>query len=183
MDVVKRNITSLGGRLEIESIEGIGTRISIRLPLTLAILDGMQVSLGDEIYIIPLTSIIGSMQTEISDIKSVSGEGAVIAIRDEYLPILRLSDLMNMPGEFTDFEQGIMIILETDGKRVALFVDDIVGQSQVVIKSLEANYRKVDGVSGATILGTGRVALILDVAEIIDMHKHRVKKHLNSALA
>lgn len=183
MDVVKRNITSLGGRLEIESIEGIGTRISIRLPLTLAILDGMQVSLGDEIYIIPLTSIIGSMQTEISDIKSVSGEGAVIAIRDEYLPILRLSDLMNMPGEFTDFEQGIMIILETDGKRVALFVDDIVGQSQVVIKSLEANYRKVDGVSGATILGTGRVALILDVTEIIDMHKHRVKKHLNSALA
>ncbi len=183
MDVVKRNITSLGGRLEIESIEGIGTRISIRLPLTLAILDGLQVALGDEIYIVPLTSIIGSMQPENTDIKSVSGEGAVIAIRDEYLPIIRLSDLMNMPGQFSDFEQGIMVILESDGQRVALFVDDLVGQSQVVIKSLEANYRKVDGVSGATILGTGRVALILDVAEIIGMHKKRAKKHLNSVLA
>ncbi len=183
MDVVKRNITSLGGRLEIESIEGIGTRISIRLPLTLAILDGLQVALGDEIYIVPLTSIIGSMQPEHTDIKSVSGEGAVIAIRDEYLPIIRLSDLMNMPGQFTDFEQGIMVILESDGQRVALFVDDLVGQSQVVIKSLEANYRKVDGVSGATILGTGRVALILDVAEIISMHKKRAKKHLKSVLA
>lgn len=183
MDVVKRNITSLGGRLEIESIEGIGTRISIRLPLTLAILDGLQVALGDEIYIVPLTSIIGSMQPENTDIKSVSGEGAVIAIRDEYLPIIRLSDLMNMPGQFTDFEQGIMVILESDGQRVALFVDDLVGQSQVVIKSLEANYRKVDGVSGATILGTGRVALILDVAEIIGMHKKRAKKHLKSVLA
>ncbi|MBB1486838.1 chemotaxis protein CheW [Oceanospirillum sediminis] len=182
MDVVKKNITSLGGRLEIESMEGIGTRISIRLPLTLAILDGLQVALGDEIYIVPLTSIIGSMQPELSDIKTVSGEGAVIAIRDEYLPIIRLSDLMNMPGEFDDFEQGIMVILESDGQRVALFVDDLVGQSQVVIKSLEANYRKVDGVSGATILGTGRVALILDVAEIISMHKQRAKKHSQGML-
>ena len=182
MDVVKKNITSLGGRLEIESMEGIGTRISIRLPLTLAILDGLQVALGDEIYIVPLTSIIGSMQPELVDIKTVSGEGAVIAIRDEYLPIIRLSDLMNMPGEFDDFEQGIMVILESDGQRVALFVDDLVGQSQVVIKSLEANYRKVDGVSGATILGTGRVALILDVAEIISMHKQRAKKHSQGML-
>lgn len=182
MDVVKKNITSLGGRLEIESMEGIGTRISIRLPLTLAILDGLQVALGDEIYIVPLTSIIGSMQPELSDIKSVSGEGAVIAIRDEYLPIIRLSDLMNMPGQFDAFEMGIMVILESDGQRVALFVDDLVGQSQVVIKSLEANYRKVDGVSGATILGTGRVALILDVAEIIGMHKQRAKKHAQSVV-
>lgn len=176
MDVVKRNITSLGGRLEIESMEGIGSRISIRLPLTLAILDGLQVALGEEIYIVPLTSIIGSMQPDPSDIKTVSGEGAVICIRDEYLPIIRLGDLLNMPAQFNDYEQGIMVILESDGKRVGLFVDDLVGQSQVVIKSLEANYRKVDGVSGATILGTGRVALILDVEELISMHKKRANK-------
>ena len=178
MDVVKRNITSLGGRLEIESIEGIGSRISIRLPLTLAILDGLQVALGDEIYIVPLTSIIGSMQPDISDIKTVSGDGAVICVRDEYLPIIRLGELLNMPAQFDDYEEGIMVILESDGKRVGLFVDDLVGQSQVVIKSLEANYRKVDGVSGATILGTGRVALILDVPELISMHKKQAKKPL-----
>lgn len=176
MDVVKRNITSLGGRLEIESMEGIGSRISIRLPLTLAILDGLQVALGDEIYIVPLTSIIGSMQPDPNDIKTVSGEGAVINVRDEYLPIIKLGELLNMPAEFNDYEQGIMVVLESDGKRVGLFVDDLVGQSQVVIKSLEANYRKVDGVSGATILGTGRVALILDVEELISMHKKRAKK-------
>ena len=176
MDVVKRNITSLGGRLEIESMEGIGSRISIRLPLTLAILDGLQVALGEEIYIVPLTSIIGSMQPDANDIKTVSGEGAVISIRDEYLPIIKLGELLNMPAQFDDYEQGIMVILESDGKRVGLFVDDLVGQSQVVIKSLEANYRKVDGVSGATILGTGRVALILDVEELISMHKKRAKK-------
>lgn len=182
MDVVKRNITSLGGRLEIESIEGIGSRISIRLPLTLAILDGLQVSLGDEIYIVPLTSIIGSMQPDPADIKTVSGEGAVISVRDEYLPIIKLGDVLNMPAAFDDYQQGIMVILESDGKRVGLFVDDLVGQSQVVIKSLEANYRKVDGVSGATILGTGRVALILDVPELISMHKTRAKKQPKSML-
>ncbi|WP_028303580.1 chemotaxis protein CheW [Oceanospirillum maris] len=183
MDVVKRNITSLGGRLEIESVEGIGSRISIRLPLTLAILDGLQIALGDEIYIIPLTSIIGSMQPDPADIKTVSGEGAVIFVRDEYLPIIKLGELLNMPAAFDDYQQGIMIILESNGKRVGLFVDDLVGQSQVVIKSLEANYRKVDGVSGATILGTGRVALILDVSELIGMHKKRTKKQPNSILA
>lgn len=183
MDVVKRNITSLGGRLEIESMEGIGSRISIRLPLTLAILDGLQVALGDEIYIVPLTSIIGSMQPDPKDIKTVSGEGAVICVRDEYLPIIRLGELLNMPAQFDDYDQGIMVVLESDGKRVGLFVDDLVGQSQVVIKSLEANYRKVDGVSGATILGTGRVALILDVEELIRMHKKRAKKKPDSVLA
>ncbi len=182
MDVVKRNITSLGGRLEIESMEGIGSRISIRLPLTLAILDGLQVALGDEIYIVPLTSIIGSMQPDPGDIKTISGEGAVICIRDEYLPIIRLSDLLNMPAAFDEYEQGIMVILESNGSRVGLFVDDLVGQSQVVIKSLEANYRKVDGVSGATILGTGRVALILDVEELISMHKTRTTAKPGSVL-
>ncbi|WP_417593998.1 chemotaxis protein CheW [Oceanospirillum sp.] len=182
MDVVKRNITSLGGRLEIESMEGIGSRISIRLPLTLAILDGLQVALGDEIYIVPLTSIIGSMQPDPSDIKTVSGEGAVICIRDEYLPIIRLSDLLNMPAAFDEYEQGIMVILESNGGQVGLFVDDLVGQSQVVIKSLEANYRKVEGVSGATILGTGRVALILDVEELISMHKTRTRAVPGSVL-
>ncbi|OOV86805.1 chemotaxis protein CheA [Oceanospirillum linum] len=182
MDVVKRNITSLGGRLEIESMEGIGSRISIRLPLTLAILDGLQVALGDEIYIVPLTSIIGSMQPDPSDIKTISGEGAVICIRDEYLPIIRLSDLLNMPAAFDEYEQGIMVILESNGGQVGLFVDDLVGQSQVVIKSLEANYRKVEGVSGATILGTGRVALILDVEELISMHKTRTRAMPGSVL-
>jgi two-component system, chemotaxis family, sensor kinase CheA len=172
MDVVKRNITAMGGRVEIDSMTGIGTRMTVRLPLTLAILDGMSVAVGSEIYIIPLGYVIESLQAEPDMMKSVSGVRRLIQVRGEYLPVVVLHEVFSVPRATTAFDQGIMIILETDGIKVALFVDAMVGQHQVVIKSLESNYRKVAGVSGATIMGDGRVALILDVSMLVSMARH-----------
>ncbi|HNH36720.1 MAG TPA: chemotaxis protein CheW, partial [Rhodocyclaceae bacterium] len=163
MDVVKRNIAALGGRVDIESVAGAGTRMTVRLPLTLAILDGMSVSVGQEIYVIPLTYVIESLQAERSMVKSFSGAERLVQVREEYLPVLPLHDVFSIPGATTSFDRGIMVILEAEGSKLALLVDALVGQQQVVIKSLEANYRKVRGVSGATIMGDGHVALILDV--------------------
>jgi two-component system chemotaxis sensor kinase CheA len=172
MDVVKKNITALGGRVDISSMPGIGTRMTVRLPLTLAILDGMSVAVGNETYIIPLGYVIESLQAEPGMIKSVSGVERLIQVRDEYLPIVTLHEFFQVPGAITALDEGIMIILEADGTKAALFVDAMVGQHQVVIKSLETNYRKVSGVSGATIMGDGRVALILDVSMLVDMARH-----------
>ena len=172
MDVVKRNITALGGRVEINSMLGVGTRMTVRLPLTLAILDGMSVAVGKEIYIIPFGYVIESLQAERSMIKSVSGVERLIQVRDEYLPVVTLYEIFRIPGAITALDEGIMIILEADGVKAALFVDAMVGQHQVVIKSLESNYRKVSGVSGATIMGDGRVALILDVSMLVSMARH-----------
>jgi two-component system chemotaxis sensor kinase CheA len=172
MDVVKKNITALGGRVDISSMPGIGTRMTVRLPLTLAILDGMSVAVGNETYIIPLGYVIESLQAEPGMIKSVSGVERLIQVRDEYLPIVTLHEIFQVPGAITALDEGIMIILEADGTKAALFVDAMVGQHQVVIKSLETNYRKVSGVSGATIMGDGRVALILDVSMLVDMARH-----------
>jgi two-component system chemotaxis sensor kinase CheA len=172
MDVVKKNITAMGGRVEIDSIQGVGTRMTVRLPLTLAILDGMSVAVGNETYIIPLGYVIESLQAEPGMIKSVSGVERLIQMRDEYLPIVTLHEIFRVPGAVSAFDEGIMIILEADGVKAALFVDAMVGQHQVVIKSLESNYRKVAGVSGATIMGDGRVALILDVSMLVGMARH-----------
>jgi two-component system chemotaxis sensor kinase CheA len=172
MDVVKRNITAMGGRVEISSMLGVGTRMTVRLPLTLAILDGMSVAVGNEIYIIPLGYVIESLQAEPGMMKSVSGVERLIQVRGEYLPVVTLYEVFRVPGAITEFEDGIMIILETDGIKAALFVDAMVGQHQVVIKSLESNYRKVPGVSGATIMGDGRVAMILDVSALVSMARH-----------
>ena len=169
MDVVKKNITAMGGRVDIDSMMGVGTRMTVRLPLTLAILDGMSVAVGNETYIIPLGYVIESLQAEPGMIKSVSGVERLIQVRDEYLPIVTLHEIFQVPGAITTLDEGIMIILEADGTKAALFVDAMVGQHQVVIKSLETNYRKVSGVSGATIMGDGRVALILDVSMLVDM--------------
>ncbi len=169
MDVVKRNITAMNGVVEIRSALGFGTTISIALPLTLAILDGMSVSLGDSIYVIPLNLIVETLQPRVEDIKTVTGEGRMVHVRGEYLPIIALHSLFNQHTDITDPTQGVLVLLESDGKKSALFVDRLVGQQQVVIKSLETNYRKVPGVSGATIMGDGGVALILDVAALIQM--------------
>ena len=167
MDVVKRNIQGMGGRIDIESALGVGTRISIRLPLTLAILDGLSVAVGDQMFIVPLNYIIESMQPTANDIKTVSGHGRVVQVRGEYLPVIALHEIFNLHPNVTAVHEGILVILEAEGHKAALFVDDLIGQHQVVIKSLESNYRRVQGVSGATIMGDGKVALILDTAALV----------------
>jgi two-component system chemotaxis sensor kinase CheA len=174
LDVVKRNITSMGGRVEIDSMLGVGTRMTVRLPLTLAILDGMSVGVGPETYIIPIGYVIESLQATKSMIKSVSGVERLIQVRGEYLPVIALYEVFSIPQAVRALNQGIMVVLESDGIKVALFVDALIGQHQVVIKSLEANYRKVQGVSGATIMGDGRVAMILDVSALASMAKNAV---------
>jgi two-component system chemotaxis sensor kinase CheA len=174
MDVVKRNITSMGGRVEIDSMTGVGTRMTVRLPLTLAILDGMSVAAGRDTYIIPLGYVIESLQAEKGMIKSVSGVERLIQVRGEYLPVIALHEIFRIPQAITRLEDGIMVVVEADGNKAALFIDALVGQHQVVIKSLEANYRKVPGIAGATIMGDGHVALILDVAALVQMVRHIV---------
>ena len=172
MDVVKRNISAMGGRVEIDSMLGVGTRMTVRLPLTLAILDGMSVGVGPETYIIPIGYVIESLQASKSMIKSVSGVERLIQVRGEYLPVIALYELFNIPQAVKALDQGIMVVLEADGIKVALFVDALIGQHQVVIKSLEANYRKIQGISGATIMGDGRVAMILDVTALAGMARN-----------
>ncbi len=167
MDVVKRNIQGMGGRIDIESAFGVGTRISIRLPLTLAILDGLSVAVGGQMFIVPLNYITESLQPTAADIKTVSGHGRVVQVRGEYLPVIALHEIFNLRPNVTEVHEGILVILEAEGHKAALFVDDLVGQHQVVIKSLESNYRRVQGVSGATIMGDGKVALILDTAALV----------------
>jgi two-component system chemotaxis sensor kinase CheA len=169
MDVVKKNISAMGGRIELDSMTGVGTRITVRLPLTLAILDGMSVGVGLETYIIPLGYVMESMQPERGMMKSVSGVERLIQVRGEYLPVVCLHDVFRIQGAITDWSKGIMVVLEADGQSAALFIDQLVGQHQVVIKSLEANYRRVPGIAGATIMGDGRVALILDVPLLVSM--------------
>jgi len=169
MDVVKKNIESIGGRVEVTSRHGLGSTVSIRLPLTLAILDGLSVAVGDQIYIIPLSFIIESFQPKAGDVNEISGQGQVVHVRGEYMPMITLHRVFNIKPKITDPTEGILVLLETEGKKVALFVDELVGQHQVVIKSLETNYRKVVGVSGATIMGDGRVAMIMDVGSLVKL--------------
>jgi len=168
MDVVRRNINELGGSVEIESQAGQGSVIIIRLPLTLAILDGQTISVGRETYIVPLVSIIESIQVRQEMIQLVAGRGETFRLRDDYLPIIRLHEVFGIENpQASDLTDGLLVVVEGEGQRFGILVDDLVGQQQVVIKSLEANYQKVDGVSGATILGDGSVALILDIPGII----------------
>jgi two-component system chemotaxis sensor kinase CheA len=165
MDVVMRNVQAMGGRVYVRSEPGASTRISLSLPLTLAVLDGMIVAIGGESYILPTTNIVESRRPEAGDVRTIVGAGQVLALRGEYVRLIYLHETLGIPGALTDPSQGLVVVVENEGQeRVGLVVDGLIGQQQVVIKSLEANYRSVEGVSGATILGDGRVALILDVA-------------------
>ena len=176
MDVVKRNITAMGGSVDIRSAKGFGTTISISLPLTLAILDGMLIRSGEEVYILPLGFVIESLQPAPDDVKEITGKGRVVKVRGEYLPLVPLYQIFDIVPRVTDPCQGILVIVETEGKKACLFVDELVGQQQVVVKNLESNYRKVTGISGATILGDGGVSLILDVTALVRSSRQLVEE-------
>ena len=169
MDVVVRNIRSLGGSLEVWSKPGEGSKFTIRLPLTLAILDGQTVAVGDEDYIIPLISIIESIQLKSDMLNVVIGKGETFKLRNEHLPIIRLHNVFGGNPSTTDLTEGLLVVVESDGKKTGLFVDELKGQQQVVIKSLEVNYKRIEGISGATILGDGSVALIVDIPGLINL--------------
>jgi two-component system chemotaxis sensor kinase CheA len=172
MDVVKKNILALGGTVDIDSAEGYGMRVSVRLPLTLAIMDGMSVGVGEEVYILPLSSVVESFQVQPDMIKTIGGSGRVVEVRDEYMPVLEMEHVFNIPRFDFEHVSAIMVVVEAEGGRIALLVDELLGQQQVVVKNLEANYRKVNDVSGATIMGDGRVALILDVGSLVRRSRH-----------
>ena len=173
MDVVRRNIQELGGGIEIDSELGVGSTITIRLPLTLAILDGQTVTVGNENYIIPIISIIESIQIKPEMINRVGGQGETFKLREEYIPIIKLHDVFGINEDgHVSLDNGLLVVVEADGRHVGLFVDDLLGQQQVVIKSLESNYKKIEGFSGATILGDGTVALILDMPGIIKLNQN-----------
>jgi len=178
MDVVRRNIHDLGGYVQIFSKEGLGSTIRIRLPLTLAILDGQLVRVGKEIYIISLLAIVETIQVSRERLGKLAGRAEVFRLRDEYLPVVKLCELFGVAGESRSTEQGLLVVVEADGKRAGVLVDDLLAQQQVVIKSLESNFKAVAGIAGATILGDGTVALIIDVPDLIrSVAKQRVAAH------
>lgn len=167
MDVVRRNVRDLGGSVGVRSESGKGSVFTIALPLTLAIIDGLVTAVGHERYIVPLTSIVESLRLRPEAVRRIAGGGEVFHFRDEYLPIMRLHRAFDCADAITDVERGIVVVIEDDKRRVGLLVDELLGQQQAVIKSLEAHYRRVQGVSGATILSDGSVALIVDVGGVV----------------
>ncbi len=173
MDVVKRNIQEMGGHVEIQSKAGSGTTIRILLPLTLAILDGMSVKVADEVFILPLNAVMESLQPKDDDLHPLAGGERVLEVRGEYLPLVELWKLFDVEGAKTEATQGIVVILQSAGRRYALLVDQLIGQHQVVVKNLESNYRKVPGISAATILGDGSVALIVDVSALQNLNREQ----------
>lgn len=171
MDVVRRNIRSLGGSVDVKTTKGEGSVFTIRLPLTLAILDGQLCTVGSQTYVFPLVSIIESIQVDKSLIKGIAGGTELYKLRDAYIPVIRLHNKLGIKDAHEDLEEGLLVVVEDAGQRAGIFVDDLLGQQQVVIKSLETNYMKMDGIAGATILGDGTVSLILDVSETVSSHK------------
>jgi two-component system chemotaxis sensor kinase CheA len=167
MDVVRRNINDLGGHVQISSKAGLGSTIRIRLPLTLAILDGQLVRVGKEVYIISLLSIVETIQVTKERVNTLAGRTEVFRLRDEYLPVVKLCDQFGVEPDSRSAEDGLLVVVESDGKRAGVLVDDLLAQQQVVIKSLESNFKSVSGIAGATILGDGTVALIIDVPDLI----------------
>ncbi|MFP3567253.1 chemotaxis protein CheA [Paraburkholderia sp. SIMBA_030] len=178
MDVVKRNIQSMGGHVEITSRAGKGSTTRIVLPLTLAILDGMSVKVGNEIFILPLNFVMESLQPRAEDIYTVANGERVVRVRGEYLPLVALHEVFSVEDAKREPTQGIVTIMQTEGRRFAMLIDELVGQQQVVVKNLETNYRKVHGISAATILGDGSVALIVDVAAL-----NRETRHAHGAMS
>lgn len=173
MDVVKRNIQEMGGHVEIQSKQGAGTTIRILLPLTLAILDGMSVKVSDEVFILPLNAVMESLQPREEDLHPLAGGERVLEVRGEYLPLVELWKVFDVDGAKTEATKGIVVILQSAGRRYALLVDQLIGQHQVVVKNLESNYRKVPGISAATILGDGSVALIVDVSALQGLNREQ----------
>lgn len=173
MDVVRQNIRALCGQIELRSRKGKGMTVVIRLPLTLAILDGQSTCVGTDTYIIPLMSIVESIQVGPGMVHRVAGKGELLRLRNDYLPVIRLHEILGLTPRATELTEGLIVVVEADDNRVGLFVDGLLGQQQVVIKTLETNFRKVEGISGATVLGDGTVALILDVAGLI----HATRRH------
>ena len=166
LDVVKKNIRALSGSIKVDTVPGMGMSLLIRLPLTLAIVDGMSVTVGAETYIVPMAFIVECLQPDPAALKSIAGRGMLVEVRGRYLPLLNLGELTGSKGAAA-FESGLLLVLESDGNQVVLLVDSLVGQEQVVIKSLEANYRRTEHIAGATILGEGSVVLILDVGSLV----------------
>lgn len=173
MDVVKRNIQEMGGHVEIQSKQGVGTTIRILLPLTLAILDGMSVKVNEEVFILPLNAVMESLQPREEDLHPLAGGERVLEVRGEYLPLVELWKVFEVDGAKTEATQGIVVILQSANRRYALLVDQLIGQHQVVVKNLESNYRKVPGISAATILGDGSVALIVDVSALQGINREQ----------
>jgi two-component system chemotaxis sensor kinase CheA len=182
MDVVRKNIQALGGNIEILSELGKGTIISIHLPLTLAIIDGQSVAVGEETYIVPLVSIIESVNITKDIINKVAGKGETFKLRNQYIPIIRMHEIFNVqPKDKLRANEGVIVVVERQGVLCGLFVDELLGPHQVVVKSLEANYRRIEGVSGATILGDGSVALILDVPGLVRLSSNRLSSTNSSS--
>ncbi|UQB41606.1 chemotaxis protein CheA [Thiomicrospira microaerophila] len=185
MDVVRRNIRGLGGSVEVQTERGKGSIFTIRLPLTLAILDGQLASVGSQTYVFPLVSIVESIQVDKSLVKGIAGQAELYKLRDQYIPVVRLHKRFGVDDAKTDLTDGLLVVVEEGGRRSGIFVDDLLGQQQVVIKSLETNFMKISGIAGATILGDGKVALIIDIAEALTSHKLSVvdkkQPHLVSA--
>ena len=177
MDVVKKNVDSLGGAVTLQTVCGRGSTVRIKLPLTLAILDGLLLRLGGQTYVIPLVSIVESIRLRAEAVRDVAGAGDVITVRQEPVPLLRLARIFHVPSDTAGSAGGLVVIVEHDGQRWALLVDELLGQQQVVVKSLETNFQKVEGITGATILGDGRAALILDVAGIVAMSRVQGPRH------
>ena len=166
MDVVKSNILALGGQVEVRSTRGAGSTVVVRLPLTLAILDGMTVAVGEEVFIVPLNMVIESLQPGPGQIRTIAGDTRVLRMREDYVPLVNLREQYRLPSAANASGNPIAVVVEADGRRLALEVDDLLGQQQVVVKNLESNYRRIPGISGATILGDGRVALIVDAGSL-----------------
>ncbi|WP_084657335.1 chemotaxis protein CheA [Hydrogenovibrio kuenenii] len=177
MDVVRRNIRGLGGSVEVKTEQGKGSVFTIRLPLTLAILDGQLAKVGSETYVFPLVSIVESIQVDKSLVKGIAGQAELYKLRDQYIPVIRLHEKLGIKDARTDLESGLLVVVEDNGERAGIFVDDLLGQQQVVIKSLENNYMKVNSIAGATILGDGTVSLILDISETLSSHKGSGLQH------